>query len=44
LQEEEEEEEENDDNDFDATISVVDVHELLDGAILVIDGMLQQQQ
>jgi hypothetical protein len=36
-------EEEDDDNDFDTTISVVDVHDLLDGAILVIDGILQQQ-
>jgi hypothetical protein len=34
------EEEEEDDNDFDATISVSDVHDLLDGTILVIRGML----
>jgi hypothetical protein len=33
-------EEEEDDNDFDATISVSDVHDLLDGTILVIRGML----
>jgi hypothetical protein len=36
--------EEDDDNDFDAAISVSDTHDLLDGAILVIDGKLQQHQ
>jgi hypothetical protein len=37
-------EEEHDGNDFDAAISVVNVHDLLDGATHVIDSMLQQQK
>jgi hypothetical protein len=37
-------EEEHNDNSFDAAISIVDVHDLLDGATHVIDSMLQQQK